>query len=192
MKRYWKYIKPYLSAFIIGPLLMIVEVGGEIVLPKLMSLIINNGIVNKDVSYIVRIGLAMIACAAFMAIGGVGGAYFGAKASINFAADLRKDAFENVQRFSFKNIDNFSTGSLVTRLTNDITQVMNFVNQILRMALRAPGMLIGAVIMAVMMNARLALIILIVIPIMVATILLSARHSPDSRLYRRRSTILTL
>ncbi|MCR4962206.1 MAG: ABC transporter ATP-binding protein/permease [Lachnospiraceae bacterium] len=171
MKRYWKYIKPYLSAFIIGPLLMIVEVVGEIVLPKLMSLIINNGIVDKDVSYIVRIGLAMIACAVFMAIGGVGGAYFGAKASINFAADLRKDAFENVQRFSFKNIDNFSTGSLVTRLTNDITQVMNFVNQILRMALRAPGMLIGAVIMAVMMNARLALIILIVIPIMIATIL---------------------
>ena len=170
MKRYWKYIKPYLPAFIVGPLLMIVEVFGEIVLPKLMSLIINNGIVNRDVAYIVRIGICMIACAIFMAIGGVGGAYFGAKASINFAADLRKDAFANVQRFSFKNIDSFSTGSLVTRLTNDVTQVMNFVNQLLRMTLRAPGMLIGAVIMAFTINSKLALIIIIVIPILVATI----------------------
>ena len=116
------------------------------------------------------IAICMIACAIFMAIGGVGGAYFGAKASINFAADLRKDAFANVQRFSFKNIDSFSTGSLVTRLTNDVTQVMNFVNQLLRMTLRAPGMLIGAVIMAFTINSKLALIIIIVIPILVATI----------------------
>lgn len=170
MKRYKKYILPYLSAFIIGPLLMIVEVLGEIVLPRLMSLIINNGVANHDTGYIIRIGLMMVGCAVLMALGGVGGAYFGAKASINFAADLRKDAFENVQRFSFRNIDDFSTGSLVTRLTNDITQVQNLVNMMLRMMLRAPGMLIGAVIMAFAINSSLAAIIIIVLPILIVTI----------------------
>lgn len=171
MSRYWKYIKPYLSSFIIGPLLMIVEVIGEIVLPKLMSLIINTGIIDEaSAPYIVKIGLLMMGTAVLMALGGVGGAYFGAKASINFAADLRKDAFENVQRFSFANIDKFSTGSIVTRLTNDITQVQNLVNMMLRMMLRAPGMLIGAVIMAFMMNARLAVIIIVIIPILIVMI----------------------
>lgn len=170
MKRYWKYIKPYLSAFIIGPILMITEVLGEIVLPKLMALIINEGVADRNVSYIITVGIIMIITAVIMAIGGIGGAYFGAKASINFAADMRKDVFSNVQKFSFANIDQFSTGSLVTRLTNDITQVQNMVNMCLRMMLRAPGMLIGAVIMAFVMNAKLAIIILVVIPILVTTI----------------------
>ena len=170
MKRYWKYVKPYLPAFIIGPLMMIVEVIGEIVLPKLMAQIINNGIANRNVPYIITMGLFMVVTAICMALGGIGGAWFGAKASINFAADLRKDAFSNVQKFSFANIDRFSTGSLVTRLTNDITLVQNMVNMSLRMLLRAPGMLIGAVIMAFVMNARLAVIILVVIPILVVTI----------------------
>ena len=85
----------------------------------------------------------MIITAIVMMLGGVGGAYFGAKASVNFAADLRKDAFEKVQKFSFANIDKFSTGSLVTRLTNDVTQMQNFINMMLRMMLRSPGMLIG-------------------------------------------------
>ncbi|MBO7601296.1 MAG: ABC transporter ATP-binding protein [Lachnospiraceae bacterium] len=170
MKRYWKYVKPYLPAFIIGPLMMIVEVIGEIVLPKLMAQIINNGIANRNVPYIITMGLFMVVTAICMALGGIGGAWFGAKASINFAADLRKDAFSNVQKFSFANIDRFSTGSLVTRPTNDITQVQNMVNMSLRMLLRAPGMLIGAVIMAFVMNARLAVIILVVIPILVVTI----------------------
>lgn len=170
MKRYWKYIKPYLPAFILGPLLMIVEVVGEIVLPKLMALIINEGIALGNVPYIIKIGLLMALCAVLMAIGGVGGAYFGAKASINFATDMREDAFKNVQRFSFANIDSFSTGSIVTRLTNDITQVQNLINMMLRMMLRAPGMFIGAVVMAFVMNGRLAIIILIVIPVLIVVI----------------------
>ena len=172
MKRYFKYIKPYMLSFILGPILMIVEILGEIVLPKLMSLIINKGIVEHNVGYISAMGGAMIGIAFLMMIGGVGGAYFGAKASINFAADLRKDTFKSVQTFSFSNIDSFSTGSLVTRLTNDITQVQNFVNMSLRMMLRAPGMLIGAVIMAFVMNARLAVIVLIVVPIILVLIVI--------------------
>ena len=170
MKRYWKYVKPYLPAFIIGPLLMIVEVIGEVVLPKLMANIINVGVTDGSVGYITGTGVLMIIVALLMMAGGVGGAYFGAKAAVSFSSDLRKDAFDKVQTFSFANLDKFSTGSLVTRLTNDITQVQNLINMALRMMLRAPGMLIGALIMAFVMNAELAVIVLIVIPILVASI----------------------
>lgn len=179
MRRYWKYIKPYLPAFILGPLLMIVEVGGEVFLPRFMSSIINNGIgevpAEGNVPFIIRTGLLMIGLIIIMAVGGIGGAYFSAKASINFAADLRKDAFDNVQRFSFANIDQFSTGSIVTRLTNDITQVQSLVAMMLRMLLRAPGMLIGAVIMAFVMNAKLALVILFVVPLLIVVIAIVIR-----------------
>ena len=152
MKRYWKYIKPYLGYFIIGPILMLSEVVGEVLMPKFMAMIINDGVAEGNVATIVRIGLYMIITAIVMGIGGIGGAYFGAKASINFAGDLRHDLFKKIQTFSFSNIDEFSTGSLVTRLTNDITQVQNLINMMLRMMLRAPGMLIGALIMAYVIN----------------------------------------
>lgn len=170
MKRYWKYIKPYLSAFIIGPILMIVEVVGEVLLPKFMANIINIGAANHDVPYIISMGAVMVLTALFMMAGGVGGAYFAAKAAISFSADLRSDTFQKVQQFSFANLDQYSTGSLVTRLTNDVTQVQNLINMALRMMLRAPGMLIGALIMAFMMNAELALVILVVIPVLVLLI----------------------
>ena len=175
MKRYLKYIKPYKTAFILCPILMMVEVLGEIVLPSLMARIINDGVVPGDVSMIFKIGAMMIVFILFMAAGGVGGAYFGAKASINFAADLRKDAFDNVQKFSFADIDKFSTGSLVTRLTTDVTQVQNLVNLMLRMMLRAPGMLIGAVIMAFVKNAELAFVILVIIPFLIVIIVAVVR-----------------
>ncbi len=170
MKRYWKYVKPYLYAFILGPILMITEVVGEVVLPALMAQIINVGAANHDVAYIIRTGGIMIATAFIMMGGGIGGAWFASKASISFGADLRNDCFKQVQKFSFHNIDSFSTGSLVTRLTNDITQVQNLIMMGLRMMLRAPGMLIGAIIMAVTMNPGLARIFLVILPVMVVTI----------------------
>lgn len=170
MKRYWKYIKPYLPAFICGPLLMIVEVIGEVLLPRFMANIINIGAANQDVPYIITMGIVMVVTALLMMAGGIGGAYFAAKAAISFAADIRKDTFEKVQKFSFANLDQYNTGSLVTRLTNDVTQVQNLINMALRMMLRAPGMLIGALIMAFMMNRELAAVILVVIPILVILI----------------------
>ena len=175
MKRYWKYVKPYLPAFIIGPILMIVEVIGEVILPKLMANIINIGAANHDVPYILSMGLVMLGTAFMMMVGGIGGAYFAAKASVNFSSDLRSDVFDKVQTFSFANLDQFSTGSLVTRLTNDITQVQNLITMALRMMLRAPGMLIGGLIMAFMINAQLALVIFAVIPVLVILILLIIR-----------------
>lgn len=175
MKRYWKYVKPYLPAFIIGPILMIVEVIGEVILPKLMANIINIGAANHDVPYILSMGLVMLGTAFMMMVGGIGGAYFAAKASVNFSSDLRSDVFDKVQTFSFANLDQFSTGSLVTRLTNDITQVQNLITMALRMMLRAPGMLIGGLIMAFMINTQLALVIFAVIPVLIILILLIIR-----------------
>ncbi len=177
MKRYAAYIKPYLSAFLLAPLLMLTEVFGEILLPKFMSLIINNGVADRDTGYIIRMGIIMVLTAIVMAAGGIGGAYFSAKASICFTSDLRDALFAKVQNFSFKNIDQYSTGSLVTRLTNDVQQVQNVTMMGLRLLFRAPGMLIGALIMAFLMNAKLALVILIVIPfltIAIVTIMVKA------------------
>lgn len=181
MKRWFKYIKPYLPAFILGPLCMIVEVIGEVVMPKLLALIIDYGAGDKeapafiqklydlfgtDSGFIVAIMTGMILTALLMMIGGVGSAWFGAKASVNFSSDLRRDVYKKVQKFSFSNIDKFQTSSLVTRLTNDITQVQNFINVLLRMALRAPGMLIGALIMAILLNPSLTVVLGVTIPLM--------------------------
>ena len=172
LKRYKKYITPYLSAFVIGPLMMLTEVAGEVMLPKFMSMIINNGVADRNLAYIGKMGALMVLTVLFMAVGGILGAYFSAKASISFTSDMRNDLFRKVQQFSFENIDDYSTGSLVTRLTNDVQQVQNVLMMGLRMALRAPGMFLGALIMAFMMNRQLAVIILIVIPLLLAAILL--------------------
>lgn len=181
MRQYKKYVKPYMSAFILGPIFMIVEVLGEVALPKLMSVIINygcgaaEGIEARGTGFILAIGAAMIVTAFLMMLGGTLGAYFAVKASVNFAADLRRDIFEKVQRFSFANIEKFSTGSLVTRLTNDITNIQNVISMGLRMLLRAPGMLIGGLIMAFIMNARLALVFCVIIPVLVIALVLVMR-----------------
>ncbi|MBS5304122.1 MAG: ABC transporter ATP-binding protein [Oscillospiraceae bacterium] len=174
MKYYWKYIKPYMLFFILGPLLMLTEVAGEIVLPKIMASMIDSGIgaevAGLGTGYILSRALLMIACICIMIIGGIGGHFFAIRASVYFSADLRQGVFEKVQNFSFKNIDNFSTGSLVTRLTNDITQVQNMVRMLLIMAMRSPGMLIGGIIMACSINKELALILAFVIPILAVLI----------------------
>ena len=170
MKRYRRYIKPYWKSFVFGPILMVTEVVGEVLLPAFMANIINIGAVRHDVPYIIGMGMVMLLTALVMMAGGIGGAYFSARAAISFAADLRRDVFRKVQDFSFRNIDAFSTGSLITRLTNDITQVQNVIMMGLRLLLRAPGMLIGAVIMAFVMNPELALILLVVIPLLAAAI----------------------
>lgn len=180
MDKYKKYVKPYLSAFILGPIFMIVEVLGEVILPKLMSIIINygcgqGGYESRGIGFITLIGGAMILTAVFMMAGGVLGAYFAVKASVNFAADLRRDVFKKVQEFSFANIEKFSTGSLVTRLTNDITNMQNVISIGLRMLLRAPGMLIGGLIMAFVMNWRLAIVFCVVIPLLIVAIVLIMR-----------------
>ena len=151
---------------------MIVEVIGEVLMPKMLSLVINAGADGTlTVNRSIWVALGMIGIALFMMAGGVGGAYFGAKASVNFAADLRADMFKKVQSYSFSNIDKFNTGSLVTRLTNDVTQLQNFCNMLLRMALRAPGMMIGALIMAIAIKPSLSVVFAVSIPLLLLSVL---------------------
>ena len=186
MKRWTSYAKPYLPYFIIGPICMIIEVVGEVLMPKMLGALIDYltyataegeelspfiarlvGIFGENTAFVVAMTAGMVLTALLMMIGGVGGAYFGAKAAVNYAADLRSDIFKKVQEFSFSNIDRFSTGSLVTRLTNDVTQIQNFVNMLLRMALRAPGMFIGALIMAFATNRELSVVFLVSLPLLI-------------------------
>ncbi len=174
-QRWGKYVKPYWKYFVLGPLCMIVEVLGEVVLPSLYASIINTGVEGQNIGHIVLICALMVLASIVMMLGGVGGAYFGARAAVNFAADLRRDVFAKVQSFSFANIDRFSTGSLVTRLTNDVTQVMNFVNMLLRMFLRAPGMLIGALVMVIIRDPELARVLAITIPVLLVVQVLVIR-----------------
>ena len=164
-----KYIRPYKKWFIIGPLCMIVEVIGEVLMPKLLANVINAGNAGTlTVGTSIGTCLLMILIALIMMAGGVGGAYFGGKASVNFGADIRKDLYAKIQGFSFANVDKFSTGSLVTRITNDVTQVQNFVNMLLRMALRAPGMMIGGLIMAIALKPSLSVVFAVTMPLMLA------------------------
>ena len=115
MKRWLHYARPYTKYFIIGPLCMIVEVIGEIVLPRIYAKIIDTGVATQNVTYIVVACAIMVLTAILMMTGGIGGAYYASKASVNFAADVRRDVYAKIQQFSFANIDRFSTGSLITR-----------------------------------------------------------------------------
>ena len=172
MKRWFKYIKPYKTSFILGPLGMIVEVIGEMFMPLVLAAIINEGeagtlTVGGSIGYAaILAGIVLL-----MMTGGVAGAFFGARASVNFAADLRCDVYSKIQGFSFANVDKFSTGSLVTRMTNDVTQVQNFVNMLLRMALRSPGMLIGGIIMAIALKPSLSVVLAVTMPMLILVIL---------------------
>ena len=164
-----KYVKPYMLYFILGPLCMIIEVVGEVLMPLFLAEVINgaiDGSITTTSSLIVMV--KMIGAAFLMMLGGVGGSYFGAKASVNFASDLRSDLFKKVQAYSFANIDKFSTGSLVTRLTNDVTQMQSFINMMLRMMLRSPGMLIGGVIMAIKLSPSLSIVMAVTLPLLIA------------------------
>jgi len=150
---------------------MLVEVAGEAIMPRLLGVIINSAN-NGELTTGKSLGVMalMILIAVIMMAGGVGGAYFASKASVNFAADLRSDVYGRIQRFSFENIDKFSTGSLVTRLTNDVTQIQNLINMMMRMALRAPGMMIASLIMAIMLKPKLSVVFAVSIPVMLIAV----------------------
>jgi len=180
MKRWMKYVKPYMLYFILGPLCMIIEVIGEVLMPLYLAEVITGGIEGTLTTEGSLWAMAkMIGTALLMMVGGVGGSYFGAKASVNFAADLRNDLFKKVQGYSFANIDKFSTGSLVTRLTNDVSQMQMFINMMLRMMLRSPGMLIGGVIMAIKLSPSLSIVMAVTIPLLLgAMAFIIARGMP--------------
>ena len=158
-----KELKEFKLPSILTPLCMIGEVICEMIIPILMARIVDNGIYGGNMGYIFQICAIMIAIAILGLISGIGGAYFGAKASTGLARNLRKAMFDNIQTFSFANIDKFSTSGLVTRLTTDVNNIQNAYMVMLRMAMRAPMSMIIAMIMSFVISPKLASIYLIAV-----------------------------
>ena len=158
-----KQIKEYKSASLVTPIFMILEVAMEMVIPLLMASIIDDGVQAGDLKHIFAIGCYMILAAIVGLFAGVMGGKYGAKASTGFARNLREAMYENIQTFSFSNIDKFSTAGLVTRMTTDVTNIQNAYQMLLRMCFRAPVSLICAMLMAFLINARVASIYLVAV-----------------------------
>ena len=164
MKIYLKYVKKYWYSFLLGPFFMILEACGEFILPYINANVVDKGVALGDVDFIIENGIYMALIAVAMMLTGILGANFAVRGSTRLAAGVRADVFRKVQKFSFENIDDFTTGSLITRITNDITQIQNFTQTLLRGTFRSPIMLIGALVMSFSMNPKLAAIIFLVVP----------------------------
>ena len=177
MKHYLKYVRPYFLYFLLAPLCMIIEVYADVTIPAITGDMIDYFLINTNQSVILQFGLEICLNVLFAMIGGIGCAYFATHAAVYFASDLREDLFKKIQTFSFANIDNFSTPSLVTRLTNDVVQIQGLVQMSLRMAFRAPSMLIGTTIMIFKVNRYLANIFIYLIPILIVIIFIVVKLS---------------
>lgn len=156
-------IKEYKKASIATPVFMILEVIMETIIPLMMASIIDDGVSVGNAGHIYKMGALMLAAACFSLFSGFMGGKYGAKASTGFARNLRKAMYENIQTFSFSNIDKFSTAGLVTRLTTDVTNIQNAYQMLLRMCMRAPFSLICAMVMSFAVNTRIATVYLIAV-----------------------------
>lgn len=177
MRKLLAYLKPHARAAIAAPLLMMLEVVMDLIQPKLMASIIDQGVELGDINFILRTSGFMVAVALIGAAGGVGCSYFSSIASTNVGTDLRRDLFSKVQELSFTNLNALSPDSLITRLTNDVTLVQHLVLVMLRMFVRAPLLCIGGIIMAVTINARLALILTFALPLLLVALFLIMKIS---------------
>ena len=162
--------KKYIAYTFLSPLTMLGEVAMETVIPYIMALIIDVGIANRDINYVLKTGLLMIGCAFLSLACGVAGGRLAAVASQGFSHNLRRNLFTKVQGFAFGNVDKFSTASLITRLTTDVTNTQNVYQMVIRMSARAPFMLIAGAVMACIINMKLAALFIIAIPVLVIAI----------------------
>ena len=172
MRKLFKFLKPYMLFTIIAPLFMLVEVAMDLMQPMLMSRIIDVGVKNSDKAYIIWMSVAMCACALVGIIGGVGNMYFSTKAGYGFAKDLRSAVYRKIQSFSFANVDTFKTGSLITRTTNDVTQIQNAFTSCIRMLVRSPFLCIGGIVSVLMISPKLSLVVLTAVPFLVVLIVI--------------------
>ena len=157
------HIKEFKAPSIATPVFMILEVIMEMIIPLLMASIIDDGVEKGDMGHIYAVGAVMVAAAALGLLFGILGGKYGAKASTGFARNLRRAMYENIQTYSFSNIDKFSTAGLVTRLTTDVTNIQNAYQMLLRMCMRAPFSLIIAMVMAFTINAELSRVYLVAV-----------------------------
>lgn len=177
MIRLLKNLKPY-SLSVIGVMVFVfLRSLAELFLPTLMSDIVDTGVVNGDINYIIRIGGWMILIAVIATISSLLGSYLAAKVATGFGRDLRTKVFTKVESFSLEEFDEKGTASLIIRTTNDITQIQQLVIVMLRMFLRAPLLFIGGIIMAVIKNAKLSLVLVVILPILIIIIFLVAKRS---------------
>lgn len=178
-----KYIKPYLFFAILSPLMMVVEVVVDLIQPTLMSVIVDEGVIGGDISKLVRTGILMLLLVIVGGVGGLSASYFASVASQGFGCDLRGDIFRHVMAFSLEQTDKFSTGSLVTRLTNDVTALQNFVSMVLRMFIRTPMLFVGGIIMALSLDVNFSVVLACAMPIellIVFIVVLKARPLFDT------------
>ena len=166
IKRLLKSVREFKKDALLTPFFVVLEVVMEVIIPLVMALLIDKGIDGQDMAAIWKYGIILVACAMLALVFGAAAGTFAARASTGFARNLRHDMYYNVQNFSFSNIDKFSTGSIVTRLTTDVTNVQNAFQMCTRIAVRCPVMLVFALFMAMKINSRMALVFLAVLPIL--------------------------
>ncbi|PHD65161.1 multidrug ABC transporter ATP-binding protein [Bacillus toyonensis] len=169
-----QYLKPYMFFAIIGPLFMVLEVAMDLIQPTIMQHIIDVGIANRDLNYVIKMGLLMLGAAALGLVGGLGCMMYSTKAAVNFATDIRKDVFTKIETFSSKNRDTFGTGKLLTIVTNDITSIQSAMTMTLRVLVRGPLLFIGSIIIVFVTARELFPILLVVVPILLLAIILIA------------------
>ena len=166
IKRLLKSVREFKKDALLTPFFVVLEVVMEVIIPMVMALLIDKGIDGQDMAAIWKYGIILVACAMLALVFGAAAGTFAARASTGFARNLRHDMYYNVQNFSFSNIDKFSTGSIVTRLTTDVTNVQNAFQMCTRIVVRCPVMLVFALFMAMKINSRMALVFLAVLPIL--------------------------
>ncbi len=166
IKRLLKSVRAFKKDALLTPFFVVLEVVMEVIIPMVMALLIDKGIDGQDMAAIWKYGIILVLCAMLALMFGAAAGTFAARASTGFARNLRHDMYYNVQNFSFSNIDKFSTGSIVTRLTTDVTNVQNAFQMCTRIAVRCPVMLVFALFMAMRINSRMALVFLAVLPIL--------------------------
>jgi ATP-binding cassette subfamily B multidrug efflux pump len=159
-------IREYKKASVLTPIFIVLELIIDVFIPYLMSKLIDNGINKNDMNYILKFGFLLVLLALLSLVFGILAGKYSAEASSGFAKNLRKDMYYSIQNYSFSNIDKFSTSSIITRLTTDVTNIQNAFMMIIRVAVRSPGMLIFALVMSFTIDAKLALIFLAVIPVL--------------------------
>ncbi|MDB2118045.1 MULTISPECIES: ABC transporter ATP-binding protein [Clostridium] len=172
----YKYFKKYYKMFFLAVGCVMLEVLCDLLQPTLMSIIIDNGISTNDMSMVLKYGFIMIGVSIFGAFIAINRNRFATTVAQDFGADLRLDVFNKIQSFDFDNIDKFERGSLITRLTNDITNIQNFIYGLMRIFVRAPLLAIGCIIMSIRLDLKMALIVLTIVPIVGGLIYLNLRY----------------
>lgn len=172
-----EYLKTKLWLATLAPLCVLIEVGAELVQPKLMSKIVNEGVIAGDHSLILSTGVQMLLLTLFGVLAGILSIYAAGQVSYSFGAEMRKNLFARIQRFSFENVDRLQVGSLITRITDDVNKVQNVIQASMRLLFRAPFLFVGAIVMVFMLDLRMSYILMVLMPLLVFVIVYLLRKS---------------